>query len=151
MWSYLINEDRHLVITSAWDELTGADILEHRRKLNSDARFHRSFYQLVDLTHVTSVALDYKTVEGLCCEHIFSRKSRRAFVAPSLLTQAMSRMFISIRTLSGGVEQMEVFKDRKTALRWLSQARAKSPSAPAESADDLLVIGKVIAEKERHL
>jgi|GEM_PF-1027548 len=129
MWSYRINEDQHLVISRAWGMLTSTDVSEHRRKLGSDPHFHASFSQLVDLTRVTSVALDYKTVKGLSREQIFSPKSRRAFVARSLLTYAMSRMFISIRESTGGKEQMNVFKDRKTALDWLSQAGAKSTSA----------------------
>lgn len=148
MWSYLINEDRKLVITRAWGMLTGADISQHRRKLGSDPRFHRSFSQLVDLTRVTSVALDYKIVRGLSHERLFSQESRRAFVAPSLLTHAMSRMFISIRESTGEAEQMDVFKDRKTALRWLSEADAKSPSPHDGTPDDLLRTRKATAEKK---
>src|SRR5262245_5095321 len=131
MWNYRIDENQHLVITRAWGRLTSADISQHRRKLGTDPRFHPSFSQLVDLRRVTSVALDYKTVRALSGEHIFSRESRRAFVASSLLTHGMSRMFISMRNSRGGMEQMNVFKDRKTALRWLSQADAKSPGTRA--------------------
>lgn len=119
MWSYHIDGERRLVTSTAWDLVTGAEILEHRRQLSADPRFRRSFFQLVDLTRVTGVALDYKAVEELSRDHIFSRKSRRAFVAPNLLAYGMSRMFITLRQLTGGVEQMEIFKNRDHALRWL--------------------------------
>jgi hypothetical protein len=142
MWDYHIDENRHLVITTAWDTLTGADILEHRRKLKSDPCFHRCFSQLVDLTHLTSVALDYKAVDELSREHVFARKSLRAFVAPSLLAYGMSRMFISIRALTGGAERMEVFKNRNEALRWLRKPDSKSPTTHSHTSDDLWVIRK---------
>lgn len=140
MWNYLIDENRRLVITTAWDTLTGADILGHRRQLKGDPRFHRSFSQLVDLSHLTSVAFDYKAVEELCREHVFSRKSRRAFVAPSVLAYGMSRMFISIRALTGGAEPMEVFDNRNKALRWLFKPDSKSPIANSRTSDDLRLI-----------
>lgn len=126
--------------------LTGADIREHRQKLGRDPRFQASFSQLVDLTRVTGVALDHKTVKGLAREHIFSDKSRRAFVARNLLTHAMSRMFISIREATGGAEQMNVFKDRKTAMRWLAQADAKSSNTQAGISDDSL-LGEVTSQR----
>ena len=148
MWSYRIDEDRKLVITRAWGTLTGADISQHRQKLKSDPRFHSSFSQLVDLTRVTSVALDHKTVRGLSGENTFSSKSRRAFVAPTLLTHAMSRMFMSIRESNGGAEQMNVFKDRKSALLWLSQADAKSPAPNGGASDDSFLTREVTAAKK---
>jgi hypothetical protein len=140
MWNYLIDEDRRLVITTASDTLTGADILEHRRKLKGDPRFHRSFSQLVDLTDLTSVALDYKAVNELSREHIFSGKSRRAFVAPSLLAYGMSRMFISIRALTGGAERMDVFRTRNEALRWLRKPDSELAAANSRTSDDLWLI-----------
>jgi hypothetical protein len=66
--------------------------------------------------------MDHKTVQELTREHLFSRKSRRAFVAPSPLAYGLSRMFISIRQLSGGQEEMDVFKNRDKALWWLFRA-----------------------------
>lgn len=119
MFSYLIDEEQRLVISRGWDRLTSADILKHRRQLKSDTRFHRDFFQLVDFTNVTDIALNYKDVEELTREHMFSRKSRRAFVAPSPLAYGMSRMFIGISEFSGRAEMMEVFKTRDRALRFL--------------------------------
>ena len=142
MWNYLIDEDRRLVITTVSDELTGTDILEHRQTLKSDPRFRPSFSQLVDLTGVTSVALDYRAVEKLSREHIFSRESRRAFVATTLLAYGMSRMFVSMRALAGEEERMEVFKNRNKALRWLLKPDSKSPIANSRTSDDLWLLRK---------
>ena len=106
MWSYEIDEERRLVITTAWDVVTSDEILEHRRQLKSDTRFRRTFFQLLDLTRVTGIALDYQTSLVLAHENLFSGDSRRAFVAPSPLAFGMSRMYITIRQFYGEAEQI---------------------------------------------
>ena len=122
MWSYQIDEKRRLVITTAWDVLTSGDILEHRRKLTSDTHFSRDFFQLLDFTRVTDIAIDNRSIHTLAREHLFSRQSRRAFVAPSPMTYGMARMFITVRELAGGSEQMQVFNQCDEALSWLFNA-----------------------------
>jgi hypothetical protein len=121
-WNYEIDGERRLVISTAWDILTGVDVLEHRRQLRSDTRFSRDFLQLLDFTRVTAMNIDAETVRELTRENLFSRKSRRAFVAPTPIAFGMSRMFISIRQLSGRTEQMAVFKERDQAMQWLFKA-----------------------------
>src|SRR5215467_9869144 len=128
MWNYRIDEARGLVITTVWGVLTDADILAHRRKLRNDPRFRSGFLQLVDLTHVNGITLDYDAVEELSREHLFSRDSRRAFVAPNVVTYAMTHLFISLRMLAGGTERMEIFESRNKAVRWLFKPDSKPPS-----------------------
>ncbi len=130
MWKYRIDRGRGLVITTAWGLLTTTDVLEHRRQLRSDPFFRRSFHQLVDLTRVEGVALDFNTVDKLSREHLFSRKSRRAFVTSRVLTEGIVRMFISLRALAGGTERMEVFENRNKAVRWLCKPDAKIAPYP---------------------
>lgn len=119
MWSYEIDEEQRLVMSTAWDELTSAYVSEHQRNLTHDTRFNRKFFQLVDFTRVTAMALDHVAVRSLSREHIFSKESRRAFVAPTPLAWGLSRMIITLRELSGGEEKMEVFKSHDDALLWL--------------------------------
>ena len=118
--SYQIDSDRNLVITTAWDTLTGAECVEHQRQLGSDAGFNSDFFQLLDFTRVTAVQIDLATVVKLSDVELFSGKSRRAFLAPNPLAYGMSRMFISYRKVTGE-EQMQVFTDRDEALHWLFQ------------------------------
>ena len=122
MWSYQIDESRRLVTTTAWDVLTSEDVLEHRRKLTTDAHFSRDFFQLLDFTRVTDIMIDNNGVRALAREHLFSRQSRRAFVAPSAITYGMARMFVIVRQLTGGTEPMQVFTRRDEAVRWLFDA-----------------------------
>lgn len=122
MWRFEIEDGRRLVVTTAWDVITAADIRQHRQQLTSDARFQRNFFQLLDFTEVAGVALDYETIVELSRENIFSRKSRRAFVAPGPNAYHASRVYISIRQFSEGAEQMEIFKHSDAAMRWLFNA-----------------------------
>lgn len=118
-WSHEIDRERRLVLTSGWDKLTGAEILEHRHQLENDPDFSSDFFQLVDLSSVTEVQIDFATMQELANRNLFSDESRRAFVATNPLAFGMSSMFISLRRVYGGVEQMEIFNNRDEALRWL--------------------------------
>lgn len=123
----MTEDDLRLVTTTAWDTVTGIDVLEHRRQLRDDPRFNRDFFQLVDLTGVKEIRMDFLTMAKLADEHLFSPRSRRAFVAPHPLAFGMAHMFIRLRRPVGNVEkgqifeaeEMEIFKDRNEALRWL--------------------------------
>jgi len=120
-WNYRIDDERRLVITTVWDRLTGAQVVEHQHKLQSDPRFHRDFFQFLDLANVVEFQIDRGTVAALARFDLFSAKSRRVFFAPSPLAYGMSRMFIAFREAIGQ-EAMQVFKDRHEALRWLGVA-----------------------------
>jgi len=118
-WSYEIDKERRLVITTKWDVLTHVEVLEHMRQLSSDPDFNRDFFQLLDLTRVTGIREESIVLQELCWPHLFSRRSRRAIVASSPLTFGLARRFITLRQIMGGAEQMQVFKARDEALQWL--------------------------------
>lgn len=120
-WSYHIDGERRLVVTTAWDTVTGAECLEQQRQLRSDAGFSPDLCQLLDFTRVTAAQIDLATIFELADVDLFSGKSRRAFLAPNPLAYGLSRMFIVSRRLTGE-EQMRVFKDRDEALHWLGVA-----------------------------
>jgi hypothetical protein len=42
-WNYQIDKERRLVITTAWDEIDGDQVLEHQRRLRSDRDFNPDF------------------------------------------------------------------------------------------------------------
>jgi len=116
---YSSDEERRLVITTAWERLTGTEVVDHQRKLLNDPRFERDFVQFLDFAEVTDMQIDRVTVAALARFDLFSANSRRAFFAPNSLAYGMSRMFMAFRDFHGE-EQMEVFADRDQALRWLS-------------------------------
>jgi hypothetical protein len=117
--SYEIDEERKLVITTAWESVTAAEALEHQRQIGNDVRFNPDFSHLQDLTRITAVNIDLTTMNELICQQLFSVKSRRAFVVGgNRLAHGLSRMLIALRIVTGQ-EQMRVFADRDEALQWL--------------------------------
>ena len=112
-WKYRIDEERRLVITTAWEKVTGAEAVEHQRKLLNDPGFEPGFFQFLDLADVTEIQIDRVTVEQLARPNIFSAQSRRACFAPTPLAYGMARMMIAFREAYGGEERMQVFKDRR--------------------------------------
>lgn len=61
-WGYEIDRDRGLVITSAWDSLDGAQVLEHQLQLQSAANFNPDFYQFIDFVRVAKMEMDLETL-----------------------------------------------------------------------------------------
>jgi hypothetical protein len=100
-YNYRIDGERRLVITTAWDRLTGAEVVDHQRKLLNDPAFERDFFQFLDLADVTEIQMNSMTVTELARFNLFSAKSRRAFFAPNSLAYGMSRMFMAFREFHG--------------------------------------------------
>ena len=119
--NYRIDAERRLVVTTAWDKLTGAEVVAHQRKLLNDPAFEPDFFQFIDFDDVVDFQMDRATVAELARFELFSAKSRRAFFAPHQLGFGMSRMFMAFHE-EHGQEQMNVFKNRKEALQWLGVA-----------------------------
>ena len=79
-WNYRIDEERRLVITTAWDRLSGPDISDHQHALLNDPAFERDFFQFLDLGDVIEalLATRVKTARGL-------RQRKNNTEAPSYL------------------------------------------------------------------
>jgi hypothetical protein len=117
--NYLIDVERRLVITSAWDVVTSAEALEHQNKLAADKAFQPEFCQLLDCTRITKLAINLPMIRRLATRSFFSRQSRRAFVVKGKMAYGVARMFQSYREVFGGPEQIRIFEDRDEALEWL--------------------------------
>jgi len=118
-YSYRIDAERHLVITTVWGEFTLEIILEHQSALTKDPAFDPGFYQLVDLTQITEVSLDAEAIRTAATRRIFAPGSRRAIVVPSPELFGLARMFATYREIYGGGEDMQIFTDKEEATRWL--------------------------------
>jgi hypothetical protein len=118
-WTYQIEKEHRLVITTVWDALDGDQVLEHQSRLRSDRDFNPDFYQFLDFTRVTEINIDLPTVVALSDINLFSGKSRRAwFTGSNLLAYGMCRMFIAFRRATAD-EEMRAFTDRDEASEWL--------------------------------
>ena len=116
---YVIDKERGLVLTKAWDVLTTAEALEHQNRLRDDVNFDPNFSQLIDGTRVTKIEAGPGDVQMLAERNIFSPRSRRAFVTAHTALFGVLRMFQVYREMYGAGEQIQVFHDLPSAMEWL--------------------------------
>jgi hypothetical protein len=120
---YVIDKERRLVLSSAWDVFTAAEAMDHQNRLRSDVNFDPDFFQLLDGTRVTKVEATPNDVRLLADRTIFSPSSRRALVTSHTATFGLLRMFQVYRELAGAAEQIQVFHDIDSALKWLNEVK----------------------------
>jgi len=120
---YVIDRERRVVLSTAWDVLTAAEALDHQNRLRNDPNFNPDFSQLGDGTRVTKVEATPRDVQMLADRTIFSPGSRRAFVTKRTAHFGVLRMFQVYRELAGIGEQIKVFHDTESALKWLNEAK----------------------------
>lgn len=118
-WSYAIDTERRLVQSVAFGVITAAEGLAHQDQLANDPNFDPDFHQLADLSGVTKLEINAGDVRRLSQKHLFSSKSRRAFVTRNPAMFGLARMFQIHRERSEKREEIEVFSDLQSALKWL--------------------------------
>lgn len=116
---YVIDKQRQLVLSSAWDRVTFAEIKAHQDQLMNDPDFDPAFNQLVDATRVTVLDATVKDTKRIAGRAIFSSASRRAFVATNPDVFDMGRVLGTYLEMAHVPRQVNVFYDRKLALQWL--------------------------------
>ena len=117
--TYTIDLERRLVFSSASGNVTAAEILNHQNLLMRDPDFDPTFRQLLDFSGTTNVSVSSDEVRMLATRNFFARGSRRCIVAPTAEIFGLARMFQTFRELSGGEEEIQIFKDRNEAWHWL--------------------------------
>ena len=116
---YVIDKERRLVISAGWDCVTTEELKAHRAQLAKDPEFDPDFDQLVDGTAVTNLEISMAEAKVFASQSVFSPRSRRAFVASNLLILGLARLMETYARMGKGREQVSVFHDRATALKWL--------------------------------
>ncbi len=117
---YVLDLKNRLVKTTMKGAVTFAELLDFRQALQDDPDFRPDFNQLIDCTQATEEVLSAEDVERLAGQQFFSNTSKRAFVANKDLTFGLVRMFTIHCEIKGLTNQI-VFRDKKAALRWLSE------------------------------
>jgi len=118
-WAYEIDAARKLVTSRGWGIVTATEVFEHQRALGSDPAFRSDFLQVIDLSAVSEAQMDGHDVRAMAHAPLFSSGAKRAVIAPDPVVFGLSRMFETFRDISGGTEQIRVFKDRNEAMLWL--------------------------------
>jgi len=116
---YVIDVEQHLVISTAWDRVTFAEVDAQQDRLISDPGFNPEFKQLVDATKVTDLDISIDQVKTIFGRKTFSSSSQCAFLGSSLSILGMGRLIEAQAEMAEGREQVRVFSNRESALKWL--------------------------------
>jgi hypothetical protein len=142
---YVIDRERRLVITTASDRVTFAEVKTHQDQLRSDPDFNPEFNQLIDATAITVLDVSVDEAKELARRTMFSATSRRAWVATSPVIYGMMRLAGTYHEMSKEPSNVSVFYDLPSALKWLgledmpalTEAETKKPdTANAENDDE---------------
>ncbi len=116
---YTIDPTARLVRVIFSGRLTVAEMYDRRTRLMADPAFDSSFSQLVDARAVTHFEMNGYTIKQWAQEHVAAAGARRAIVLSRNADLGLARMFQIHRELAGGGDEIEVFRDLDTALKWL--------------------------------
>jgi hypothetical protein len=117
---YVIDIGRGLVISTGWDRVTFDEMKAHQDRLLNDPDFDPGFNQLVDGTAVTVLEATPDELKTIVGRRFFSPTSRRAFLASSLPILGMGRLMELYAKRKPGREQVCLFHDRESAMKWLA-------------------------------
>ena len=112
-----IDIHRRLVTNTGEGLLTGAEILAEQLVLLAHPEFDRRLNQLMDLTHVTGVAISSEEIRLMAERSLFAPESRRAYVVIDALQYGLLRMFNAYTHGNSG--ELQIFATRRDAERWL--------------------------------
>jgi hypothetical protein len=105
-----------LVISTCYGELTAPELKSATVDLRRHPEFHPGFRQLIDLSHVVKLNLDFRDLYQLKhSDDPFSNEGKRAVFAPNDVSFGMSRMYQLILNAA----HFEVFRSLADALAWL--------------------------------
>jgi len=116
---YVIDAEHGLVVSTAWDRVTFAEVDAHQDRLAGDPDFNPDFKQLVDATQVTNLDISISEAKTIFGRKTFSSASRCAFLGRGLTILGMGRLIEAQAALLEGRETVRVFSNRQKALKWL--------------------------------
>ena len=117
--SHAIYKDQRLVITKVWDRVTFPEIRAHQEEFKNDPDFDPEFNLLIDATGATALDVSIDEARTIASQGLFAPTSRRAFVASNPAIFGMGRLMGVYHAMSTKREQLSVFHDRASALKWL--------------------------------
>lgn len=116
---YVIDKQRQLVISTASDVVTFAEVLAHQGGLLNDPDFNPQFNQFLDATKVTSLDISIDEAKTVARRPLFSPTSRRAWVSTNPAIFGMGRLIAAYNEMSSAASQIHIFSELSPALRWL--------------------------------
>jgi len=118
-FDYAVYKKRRLVVSTGSGVVTWDEIKARQDQIKTDPDFDPQFDQIVDLRSAARIELSGDQIRFLASRHIFSSRSRRAFIAPNPGVFGVGRMWESYDEFSNNPTEVRVFRDLHSALRWL--------------------------------
>jgi hypothetical protein len=118
--AYHIDQQHHLVRSSAWGILTDCESLDHYQVMVADPAFDPSLRQLCDMRQVTQIAMTTGALRKLAESSVFVRGTKRAFVAPADAHFGLARILQTFCEFEG--TEIGVFRSIAEAEEWLGLA-----------------------------
>ncbi len=114
---YVIHTQYGLILSTAWDRVSFAEVTAHQERLLHDPEYDPDFKQLIDATTVTNLDVSFDQIR----DFLARRQSRAqwAFLAHDLVILSLGRVLEARSAVVAGADSVKVFSDRKEALRWL--------------------------------
>ncbi len=117
--SYVIDKDRHLVITNGVGRVTFNELRINQGQLATNSEFNPEFDQIIDFTGVTSLEMTPAEARALATIRLFKPYSRRALVAGTPAMFVIGLVMQAKNRFSEASTQTAVFYELAPALRWL--------------------------------
>ena len=128
-----IDKAQRLVVVTASDCFTAADLRAIQNQLRQDPDFNPEFDLLTDLTEVKVFEISVSEARTIAQAPVFSPRSRRATVASEPSVFGIGRLMQAYRQVADLQERGRVFYDRKEALKWLGLKDPSHPENPASA------------------
>jgi hypothetical protein len=109
-----------MVTSRIWGVVTNDDVDRHNEQLRADPLFDPTYRQLADMSDVTSNRVTASNVQETARDQYFAPGTRRALVVSDDTTYGLCRMYGTHAESFGQV--ISVFRERRAAEEWLSQA-----------------------------
>ena len=119
--AYEIDASRALVISTGTGVVTFKEIVFHQDCLLSDPLFSPDFDQLIDCRQATEIRVTSAEAREIGGRQLFSRTSRRAFLASQPVVFGIGRMMQAYNEFSEYPSHTAVFYDLAPALKWMDR------------------------------
>ena len=117
--AYVIDKERRLVVSTAWDRVTFAQAKDHLTQLRNDPDFNPDYNHLIDTTAITALDISLDEIKEMAMGGIFSPASRGAFVATNTAICGLARLWEAHHSMAKVGDQVCIFSDLPSALKWL--------------------------------
>jgi hypothetical protein len=108
-----------MVLTTARDVVTFAEIQAYQSALGADPEFEASFNHLINTRDTAYLAISTHQAEMMASRSLFSASSRQALLVGTPPVFGVGRLLGVFRDPQAGGGEVRVFPDRDAALEWL--------------------------------